>query len=104
MANYAFIPAYYEWHFIDTENPENVLLSWQDPVESLYKGEDSDVLMTDIDDVYSECEDFINITRMNLELDDERKDVNGNTIDNLNDLPANTVDIMAQALYDYYIA
>lgn len=103
MAKYQFIPAYYEWHFIDADNPDDVLLTMHDPVESLYKGDDSDELMDDIDDVYSVCEDYINTTRMNLELEDEKEDHNGNTLDGLDELPANAADIMAQALYNYYI-
>lgn len=104
MANYAFIPTYYEWHFINTDAPGRVLLCWCDPVESLYKGEDSEILITDINDICAECEDFINITRMNLETNDKREDVNGNTIEGLNELPTNAAGIMAQSLYNYYVS
>ena len=66
--NYAFIPAYYEWHFIDKRHPSVVLLNWPDPVESLYyefseeTGEafDEPVQMTSFNDVLNECDAFIN--------------------------------------------
>lgn len=104
MKSYQFIPAYYEWHFVDAADPDNVLLNMQDPIDSLYKGGDSDELMDDIDEVRSMCEDYINTTRENLELEHEECDVNGNTLDGLDELPANAADIMAQALYNHYIA
>ena len=104
MANYQFIPAYYEWHFIDADNPDMVLLNMQDPIDSLYKDEDCDELMDDIDQVRCVCEDYINTTREGLELDGEERDINGNTLDGLDELPADAADIMAQALWNHYIA
>ena len=103
--DYAFVPAYYEWHFIDTRTNE-VLLNWNDPIDSLYvyQNEDGDDLdepiPMDLEQVKSECEDFINITRMNLELGDSYPD--GNTLMGLDELPKNAVEIMATALCNYY--
>lgn len=105
--NYAFVPAYYEWHFIDTRTNE-VLLNWCDPVDSLFIYQDEDgndldePIPMDLDQVESECEDFINVTRMNLELENEDYPDN-NTLMGLDELPANAVEIMANALYNYYL-
>jgi len=104
--NYAFVPAYYEWHFIDTRTNE-VLLNWNSPEDSLFVYQDEDgndldePIPMDMDQLESECEDFINITRMNLEIGDSYPD--GNTLMGLNELPKNAVQIMATALYNYYL-
>ena len=50
----------------------------------------------------SVCEDFIDITRMNLESGDDYSD--GNTLMGLDELPKNAVQIMANALYNFYLS
>ena len=100
--DYAFVPAYYEWHLIDTNEPEKVLLNWKDPIEDLF--EESHPVKT-YDDVWGVCNHFVEATRVTL-FEEEFDDPHGNTKEMFNDLPEDSVfiPIMAHALYDYYIA
>ena len=105
MKQHEFIPAYYEWHFIDTENPKQVLLNWVDPIDDLYIYQDKDgndlkePLPMTYEQVLRKCECFINMAQSNIE-----NDTHGNKKELLDLLPSNAADIMATALYDYYIA
>lgn len=104
-SNYQFVPAYYEWHFVDGDG--NVLLNWVDPVESLYYewDEDGEYLdepkqFTTYDEVLCECQAYIETGDMNLEDDDE---YHGVSREDWEQLPENAAEIMAMALYNYYI-
>lgn len=106
-SNYQFVPAYYEWHFINKDG--KVLLNWVEPAENLYfeydeEGEELDEprLMTDIDEVLMECESYINFG--NMAFNEGETHYNGVCKDDFAELPKNAADIMAQALYNYYIA
>lgn len=106
--NYQFIPAYYEWHFTDGNG--KVLANWNDPVESLYKEFDNETgepyddpqLMTDKDEIELECESFIDTGTMLF--DEGETEYNGIARADFERLPQNAAAIMAEALYNYYVA
>lgn len=106
MDNYSFVPAYYEWHFIDDNG--NVLLNMKDPFEVLFdETDESGQLLeqprpiTTLDGVLDVCKDFIEVEKMCL--DSEENSGQGND-ERIFDLPDNAAEIMAHALYDFYIA
>lgn len=108
--HYTFVPAYGEWHFINTNRPDEVLLNWVDPVDSLYHEWDEDgnsydepQMMTSYDEVFNECDMFI-LTTINVFENGETDLPHNNKQEQFNKLPSNAAEIMAHALYDYYIA
>ena len=92
---YKFVPAYYEWHLVDEEG--TVLLNMNDPAEEM-------ALCKTYDDVKTEVEDFIVATKQEFDCWPDEKTIDGNTPEMFDKLPSNAVEIMAQALYDYYVA
>lgn len=101
------MPAYYEWHLVN-ENGD-IMLSMSDPLDSLYYETDIDgnlldepELFTSLDEVLDMCREFIEVEKRCIESDFEES-VNGND-ERIFDLPDNAADIMAQALFDYYVA
>ena len=96
MKNYYFVPCYYEWHFICEDAPDEVLLNWTMPEEN----EDLCKLKS-LDEVYSLCEDYIECGRMNFDMG--YKDYHGITKEMFDKLPENAANIMATALYNYYV-
>ena len=111
--NYAFVPAYHEWHLIDKNEPDKVLLSWIDPVDDLYDDynketgeyEDEPHLMTDYDEIWAVCNHFVEATRITL-FEEEFEDPHGNTKEMVYEWPEDCIliPILAHALYDYYVA
>lgn len=106
MENYSFVPAYYEWHFIDKDG--NVLLNMKDPSDGIYIGCDTNgqlldepVRFTTYDQMLDFCKDFIEVEKMCL--DNEEESGQGND-ERIFDLPDNAAEIMAHALYYFYIA
>ena len=108
--NYQFVPAYYEWHFIDKRHPEKVLLNWIEPLEDLYDDynketgeyEDEPHLMTEFDEVQGECEAFIE-RGLNL-FEEGTGSYFGVNEKDFMQLPVCAAKVMARALYDHYIA
>ena len=90
---YSFVPAYYEWHFLDEDG--NILLNWVDPMDC-FNGN-----LTDIETVRNECDNFINQRRDNLLLGGQDP-FHCNTLECLDKLPGNAAHIMAAALFNYY--
>ena len=106
MDNYSFVPAYYEWHFIDDNG--NVLLNMKDPSDDIYienniNGQllDEPVRFTTYDQMLDFCKDFIEVEKMCLDIEEDSGQGNDERIF---DLPDNAAEIMAHALYDFYIA
>lgn len=107
---YDFVPAYYEWHFTDSDG--NVLLNWIEPLGDLYIEFDDDGNWLEeprpmtYDQILAECEAFINIAWMNFENDTatQKNDMHGCYSEDYEKLPKNAAKIMACALYDYYFA
>ena len=107
--NFAFVPGYYEWHFIDMKKPKQILLNWVDPGDSLLVYQDGDG--NDLEEpqpmtyeqVLDECEDFINVTKSNFDLGEDDY-CHNNKKELFDKLPNNAAEIMAKALYNYYIA
>lgn len=108
MENYQFVPAYYEWHLVNKDG--DILLSMEDPEESLcYETDTNGQLLdepepfTTLEEVHDFCKDFIETEKMCVESEPQKETVHGND-EHIFDLPDNAADIMAQALYDYYVA
>ena len=100
--NYAFVPAYYEWHFIDTRHPERVLLNWIDPVEDIFTDYNHNNPMTTFDEVFNECNFFVS---HGIEcFENGTGSYYGVTEKDFMQLPVCASRIMAQALYNDYIA
>ena len=96
--NFALVPAYYEWHLIDTNKPQEVLFNIVDPLEDLYDYPDG--TPSTYEEVVSWMESSIDLA---LQRAEDGEDWNG-VIVNKNSLPDNAAEIMAAALYNYYIA
>ena len=92
---YSFVPGYYEWHFLDRDNPGKILFNLQDPVED----------MEGIKNI-SELEDFCHdaITSAHNAFEEGEEEVDGVTKEDFLLLPGYAERIMAKALYDSYIA
>lgn len=109
--DYVFRPAYYEWHLSDGDG--RVLLNWVDPSDNFYIYEDEDGndleeprSMT-YDEVLAECKSYIETGDMFFEdadEQDERDGFHGVRRREWEQLPKNAAEIMAKAIYDYYIA
>ena len=109
--NYVFRPAYYEWHLTDCNG--RVLLNWVDPADNFYIYEDEygndleDPRPMTYDEVLAECEDYIECGNMffrEADEQDERDGYHGVRRREWEQLPDNAAEIMAKAIYDYYIA
>ena len=109
--NYVFRPAYYEWHLTDGDG--RTLLNWVDPSENFYIYEDEDG--NDLDEpqpmtyeqVLAECEDYIECGNMffrEADEQDEHDGYHGVRRREWEQLPDNAAEIMAKAIYEYYIA
>ena len=110
--NYVFRPAYYEWHLTDGDG--RTLLNWVDPADNFYVYEDDDE--NDVydeprpmtyDEVLAECESYIETGDMFFEdadEQDEREGFHGVRRREWEQLPKNAAEIMAKAIYEYYIA
>ena len=101
MANYALIPAYYEWHLVDTEQPQDVLLNINDPGEEMYwhdEDADTDTPKT-YEDVLEWAQDIIDTA---LRYAEEGEEYEGVMVSE-DRLPDNAAEIIAKALYEYYI-
>ena len=94
--NYAFVPAYYEWHLIDTNEPDKVLLAIIDPCEECFDENGEPYSLEELSDWCSSClVEEIRQAHKKGEIDREIE---------LENIPPRVDDIMAHALYDYYIA
>ena len=109
--NYVFRPAYYEWHLTDGDG--RTLLNWVDPADNFYIYEDEDG--NDLDEpqpmtyeqVLAECEDYIECGNMffrEADEQDEHDGYHGVRRREWEQLPDNAAEIMAKAIYEYYIA
>ena len=106
--DYAFVPAYGEWHLIDTNKPQEVLFNVVDPLERLYIHLDPFDEHSEVDplekatyeDVLDFSEDCINVARRCAE---NNEDFDGIVYDD-ETVPGKAAEIIAQALYNYYIA
>lgn len=102
MRQFSLIPAYYEWHLIDTETHET-LHNIVDPADVLYH-EDGTPLTTEeircwfeeelisADIAYSEDDEYNGIW-----LSEEKR------LDQIEEIPA-VAKVIAETLYNYYIA
>ena len=106
MDNYSFVPAYYEWHLVNKDG--DILLNMKDPFEMLFdETDESGQLLeqprpiTTLDGVLDVCKEFIEVEKMCLDIEEDSGQGND---EHIFDLPDNAADIMAQALYDYYVA
>lgn len=108
--NYVFRPAYYEWHLTDGNG--RTLLNWVDPADNFYIYEDEDG--NDLDEpkpmtyeqVLAECEDYIetgNTFFREADEQDEREGYHGVHRREWKQLPDNAAEIMAKAIFQYYI-
>ena len=95
-SNYAFVPAYYEWHLIEKSNPEKVLFNLVDPIEMCYLDNGKPV---DFDDLVNEL-DFATDDALRVAYEKNDKE----QIENLSRIGKCHCYLMARALYDYYIA
>ena len=100
--NYVFMPAYHEWHLIDTNEPDKVILNWKDPLDDMFEEPYS---VKSYDDVWGVCNHFVEATRITL-FEEGFEDSHGNTKEMVNEWPDDgiLIPILAHALYDYYIA
>ena len=107
---YNFCPAYYEWHL--TDHLGRVLLNWPDPSEEFYIHTDEDGNDLDepramtYDEVVTECEAFIECGDLFFQAandEDEREGYHGVHRKNWERLPLDAAEIMAKAVYEYYI-
>ena len=108
--NYVFRPAYYEWHLTDGNG--RTLLNWVDPADNFYIYEDEDG--NDLDEpkpmtyeqVLAECEDYIETGNMffrEADEQEEREGYHGVHRREWKQLPENAAEIMAKAIFHYYI-
>ena len=93
---YKFVPAYHEWHFVDEEG--NILLVWDDPVDDLFYATPTP---STVEEVWDICHDFY--LSVHNAFEEGEQEYNGITAEEFSKLPPNCEDIMAQALYNYYI-
>lgn len=102
MRQFSLIPSYWEWHLIDDDTHET-LHNLIDPSEDLYHEDGSPKSLEEIkiwcmdelisaDIIYSENDEYNGIWLRN-----EKR------LDQIEEIPA-AAEVMAQTLYDYYIA
>lgn len=95
---YRFVPAYYEWHLVD-ENGK-ILYSMPDPTDELFNEQ---IKCETLDDVRGVVEGELDGEKANWSMNYEDTDEKHALIP-FDELPKSTCEIMARALYDYYIA
>lgn len=94
---YKFVPAYWEWHLIDTEDNNKVVYNIVDPW-------DDDLLnCNSLDDVRNYVWEELNVERNAWDCYGGEPNYPHNALVNPFTLPDEIVDVMARALYDYYI-
>lgn len=102
MRKFSLIPSYYEWHLIDDDTHET-LHNLIDPSEDLYHEDGNPKSLDEIknwcieelvsaDIMYSENDEYNGIW-----LRDEKR------LDQIEEIPA-AAEVMAETLYNYYIA
>lgn len=93
-----FIPAYYEWHLVDENGKVLYNLvdpwGWGDPLDDCKT----------LQDVIDVMEEDINVEKMNWNCCGGEPESPHNSLVNPFTLPDNAAEVMAQALYDYYVA
>jgi len=93
---YAFVPAYYEWHFIDKDNPDVHLLNWVDPF-------DNDLCEAKTyEDVLEIVHEYYLLAHNAME--EGEKEFEGIPTKRFALLPPHAEWIMAEALYNAYVA
>lgn len=95
---YRFIPGYYEWHLIDDKG--KVLYVMQDPSEELFNEQ---IECETLDDVRGVIEGELDTERQNW-ITNYEGNVARHALIPFDELPKSTCEIMARALYDYYVA
>lgn len=93
-----FIPAYYEWHLVD-ENGK-ILYAMDDPVDCIFT---DDFECKTLEDVLMVVDGLLETEENNWKIGYDSTSERQCLID-FADLPDNTAEVMAQALYDYYVA
>ena len=102
MRQFSLIPAYYEWHLIDTETHET-LHNLIDPADELYHEDGTPKTLEELtnwlneelisaDIAYSEDDEYNGIW-----LNEDKR------LDQIEEIPA-AAKVMAETLYNYYIA
>ena len=102
MRQFSLIPAYYEWHLIDNDTHET-LHNLVDPADELYHEDDTPMSLEELtnwlneeliaaDIAYSEDDEYNGIW-----LSEEKR------LDQIEEIPA-AAKVMAETLYNYYIA
>lgn len=102
MRQFSLIPAYYEWHLIDTETHET-LHNLIDPADELYHEDGTPKSLEELtnwlneelisaDIAYSEDDEYNGIW-----LNEEKR------LDQIEEIPA-AAKVIAETLYNYYIA
>lgn len=95
---YRFIPGYYEWHLVDKKG--RVLYSMEDPIDDLFNER---IECETLDDVRSVIEGELETEKLNWQMNYEDATERHALVD-FNELPKSTCELMARALYDYYVA
>lgn len=95
---YRFIPGYYEWHLVDENG--NILYVMQDPSEDLFNEQ---IECETLDDVRGVIEGELDTERQNW-ITNYEGNVARHALIPFDELPKSTCEIMARALYDYYVA
>ena len=95
---YRFVPAYYEWHLVD-ENGK-VLYSMPDPFDELFN---ECIECETLDDVRGVVDSELDGEKTNWEINYEGTEERHALVP-FDKLPKSTCELMARALYDYYVA
>ncbi len=102
MRQFSLIPAYYEWHLIDTETHET-LHNLIDPADELYHEDGTPKSLEELTNWLNE--ELISADIAYSE-DDEYNGIwlrNEKRLDQIEEIPA-AAKVMAETLYNYYIA
>lgn len=94
---YRFIPGYYEWHLIDDKG--KVLYVMQDPSEDLFNEQTE---CETLDDVRGVIEGELETEKLNWQMNYESGEKHSQIP--FDELPKSICELMARALYDYYVA
>lgn len=93
-----FVPAYYEWHLVDENGKVLYNLvdpwGWDDPFDDCKT----------LQDVIDVMKEDINVEEMNWNCYGGEPECPHNSLVDPFTLPDNAAEVMAQALYDYYVA
>lgn len=95
MENYKFLFQNKQWKFVDTKSGK-VLYNFPDPVDDIFNGPEPCTTMEDIKGIVE--------FELNWEKERQSDGLLFNAQISMAELPSNTADIMAKALYDYYLA